>query len=64
MPEIMTSEQLSAEFGGSPSTGTLRNWRYQGIGPKYVKVGASVRYRRSDVVAWLDSRTAGGNEAA
>jgi len=36
---------------------TLADWRVKGIGPKFAKVGRLVRYRRSDVLAWLDSRT-------
>lgn len=34
--------------------GTLANWRYQGRGPRFVKVGRHVRYRRTDVEAWLE----------
>lgn len=34
--------------------GTLANWRYLGKGPRFVKVGRRVRYRRSDVEAWLE----------
>ena len=33
-----------AEVLGVPQ-GTLANWRYQGLGPTYVKVGRHVRYR-------------------
>ena len=29
--------------------------RWAGDGPKYLKVGRSVLYRKADVVAWLDS---------
>ena len=36
---------------------TLEIWRVQGRGPKYIKVGRFVRYRESDLDAWLDSRT-------
>lgn len=36
---------------------TLRVWRTRGEGPTYIKVGAAVRYRRTDLDAWLDSRT-------
>ena len=36
----------------------LQNWRYRGGGPRYIKVSArSVRYRRSDLLAWIDART-------
>jgi excisionase family DNA binding protein len=33
----------------------LQQWRYFGRGPTYVKVGRGVRYRRSDLDAWLDA---------
>lgn len=38
------------------SVGTLRNMRCAKRGPRYLKVsGRSVRYRRSDLEAWLGS---------
>ena len=38
------------------SVGTLRNMRSAKRGPRYLKVsGRSVRYRRSDLDAWLGS---------
>ena len=36
----------------------LQNWRCRGGGPKFVKVsGRSVRYRRRDLLAWIEERT-------
>ncbi|RYG91017.1 DNA-binding protein [Loktanella sp. IMCC34160] len=36
----------------------LQNWRHRGGGPKFVKVSArSVRYRRRDLLAWINDRT-------
>ena len=46
------SEAQVAEVLGKPPR-TLRQWRYLGAGPKYLKVGAAVRYRARDVEAWL-----------
>lgn len=45
---------------------TLDQWRYRGIGPRYLKVGSNVRYRPSDVLAWLTARerTATGDRPA
>lgn len=39
------------------SVGTLQNWRSNGNagGPPYVKVGARVFYRRSDIRSWMAS---------
>jgi excisionase family DNA binding protein len=42
---------------------TLAEWRSRGIGPRYHKVGRYVRYRWSDVEAWLDSQRCGGEAA-
>jgi predicted DNA-binding transcriptional regulator AlpA len=36
---------------------SLGQMRYQRKGPKYVKVGERVLYRRSDIRDYLDSRT-------
>jgi len=56
-PRGLLDERAAGEVLGKPA-GTLRDWRYRGIGPPYVKVGPkSVRYRRSTLEAWLDSNT-------
>ncbi|GFO62002.1 hypothetical protein GMST_43270 [Geomonas silvestris] len=34
---------------------TLRIWRVQGKGPKFVKLGRAVRYRESDIAAFIKS---------
>jgi excisionase family DNA binding protein len=49
---LLWPEQV-AEMLGLP-IGTLANWRYQGRGPAFVKVGRHVRYRRSDVLGWIE----------
>ncbi len=37
------------------SVGTLRNWRYQGHGPKWKRIGAKlVRYDRSDIQRFIE----------
>jgi predicted DNA-binding transcriptional regulator AlpA len=42
------------------SIGTLRYWRSEGKGPRYIKVGQLVRYAPSAVHEWLNSRPSGG----
>jgi hypothetical protein len=37
------------------SENTLTAWRYQGKGPRWVKVGRHVRYPRRDTQDWLDA---------
>lgn len=46
------------------SVASVRRWRLRRVGPKYLKIGAAVRYRPDDVAAWIDSRPAGGGETA
>jgi predicted site-specific integrase-resolvase len=36
---------------------TLARWRRFGEGPAYVELGGRIRYRHSDIEAWLNSRT-------
>ena len=40
----------------SVSLATVRRWRYIGGGPRYLKLGALVRYRREDLNEWLDRK--------
>lgn len=35
---------------------TLAVWRCDGVGPSYYRVGRAIRYKKSDVLAWLESR--------
>lgn len=38
------------------SVRTLQAWRVRGGGPLFVKAGRSVRYRPSDLEAWVEER--------
>lgn len=53
--DLLTATDLAKEL--NTHARTLANWRTAGTGPRFVKVGGSVRYRRSDVDAWLEKRT-------
>ncbi len=46
------TEGAAVLLGMTPET--LRNWRYRGDGPPFLKVGRSVRYRLFDLAEWLD----------
>jgi predicted DNA-binding transcriptional regulator AlpA len=48
-------EKRVAELTGI-AVQTLRNWRFQGNGPAYFKIGRSVRYRLSDIVNFMELR--------
>ena len=52
----LTSNELAERY--TIHERTVANWRTTGFGPKFVKIGSSVRYRASDVKAWEESRTA------
>lgn len=43
---------------------TLAQWRYLGQGPRFLKVGRFVRYRWSDVEAWLAGQSRGSTRSA
>ena len=53
--DLIKPEDLAKRLG--TSAGVLANWRYMGQGPKFIKVVKSIRYRASDVEAWLDANT-------
>jgi len=44
------------------SVASVRRWRLFRQGPKYLKIGASVRYRAEDVRSWLEARPTGGGQ--
>jgi Helix-turn-helix domain len=35
---------------------SLERWRLSGLGPRYLKMGKCVRYRLTDLEAWIASR--------
>jgi excisionase family DNA binding protein len=41
------------------SSVTATKWRAKAKGPPFIKVGRLVRYRRSDVEAWLQTNAVG-----
>jgi excisionase family DNA binding protein len=57
---LMLTPKEAAEFLGVREQ-TLAVWRATKRYPiRYLKVGRSVRYRRADLEAWLESRAQGG----
>ena len=42
------------------SVATVRRWRLHRQGPKYLKLGAAVRYKPEEFAEWLASRPCGG----
>lgn len=56
--EFYTPEELARI--AKVQTQTLAKWRSQRLhGPRFIKIGKHVRYRRSDVESWLHENTVG-----
>lgn len=58
----LLSPQQVAEYLGIP-VATLYQWRYRREGPPGFRVGRHVRYRRSDVDAWIERQLEDSNPA-
>ncbi len=52
--KLLTPDDVS-QYLGVPAS-TLANWRYQGCGPAFMRLGRHVRYRTEDVAEWISSR--------
>lgn len=52
LPALATPKELSAYT--RLSLPTLARRRAEGKGPRFVKLGDSVRYKRADVEAWIE----------
>lgn len=69
--DIITTDEAAELIGVKPST--LRSWRNgtpeqrRTAPPSFLSLGRTVRYSRTDVLAWLEARkthTRSGGEAA
>ena len=36
---------------------TLRKWRWEGKGPRFIKLGRKVAYKQEDIYEWVDSQS-------
>lgn len=52
---LLSGEEVAAYLGVPRPT--LHQWRYRGEGPRSIKVGRHVRYRKADIEAWLDEQS-------
>ena len=55
----LLNEYQVAELIGM-SVATVRRWRLFRQGPRFLKIGAAVRYKAEDLAEWLESRPTGG----
>ena len=49
MTDLLTPQEVADIF--RVEVGTLAKWRWQKIGPEFIKIGRMVRYRRESVDA-------------
>ena len=61
--EALLNEHDVARLTGL-SVASVRRWRLLRQGPRYLKIGAAVRYKPEDISAWLESRPSGGGHQA
>ncbi|MBL8926337.1 MAG: helix-turn-helix domain-containing protein [Pseudonocardia sp.] len=54
---LLTQSELCALLGGIPAR-SVRKWTAEGTGPRAIRLGKYVRYRLSDVRAWIDAKAA------
>jgi hypothetical protein len=46
------------------SVRTLQAWRLRVAGPAFVQVGRAIRYRRRDLITWIEANTVSPTRAA
>jgi excisionase family DNA binding protein len=52
--KLLTLQEV-ADYLSIPAA-TLYAWRHKGTGPRGIRVGRHIRYRESDLEAWLDEQ--------
>lgn len=52
---LLSLDDVANWLGVRPQT--IYSWRKVGLGPRAIKVGAALRFRHSDVEAWINSQT-------
>ena len=55
MPELVDTREAAKILGRSPAT--LKRWRYEGIGPKYVEMEGRVSYDVNVLLDYIKSNT-------
>ena len=58
MQNFLTEKEVARQL--RVSLASLRRWRLMQRGPRFVKVGALVRYRPEDLEQWTEGLPAGG----
>lgn len=53
----LTPAQVAERYEGRISVRTLANWRFQGNGPAFSRIGGRVLYPEDKLLEWEDKRT-------
>jgi len=56
----LRTDREVAEFLGI-SHRTVQNWRFVNQGPRFIRIGRSIRYRAEDLSAFLATMPSGGS---
>jgi excisionase family DNA binding protein len=62
MLNLLTEDEVALQL--NVSLASLRRWRLERRGPRFVKLGSLVRYQPQDVETWLGSLPSGGSISA
>lgn len=59
VPKLLNNSETAERIGVQPNT--LEIWRSKGKGPRFIKLDphslrSPIRYRESDIEAWLEAR--------
>ena len=58
MQNFLTEKEVALQI--NVSLASLRRWRLLQQGPRFIKIGALVRYRPEDLEHWMEALPAGG----
>lgn len=61
-PEYLTPAELLARWRHTVGAQTLANWRAQGKGPAFVKIGTRVLYPLARVAQWEEKNMRAAND--
>ena len=57
LPDLMSDAQAELYVDGAIKRQTFALWRTTNKGPKFVRLGRNIRYRRADLDDWLRQNT-------
>lgn len=60
--KFLSADELVTRWGDAIHPGTLVNWRSQGKGPPFIKLGAKVRYPIAQLEQWEAANMVAAND--